>query len=113
LLLGLYDRGGLLNLVGHTSSFTEKLRKELPQIIEPLKGGPGFSGKVPGGSSRWSPKRNMDWDPLKPRLVCEVRYDHFSQNRFRHGVVFLRWRPDKDPQTCTVDQVADDGRRLS
>ena len=111
LLLGLYDHTGLLNLVGHTSSFTETLSKELPKIIEPLKGGPGFSGKAPGGPSRWSQKRNMDWEPLNPQLVCEVRYDHFSQNRFRHGTVFLRWRPDKDPKTCTVDQVALDNDR--
>jgi ATP-dependent DNA ligase len=105
LLLGLYDDAGLLNFVGHTSSFSDVKRKELLTSLAPLEGGTGFTGRAPGGPSRWSAKRNMDWVPLKPRLVCEVRYDYFSQNRFRHGSVFLRWRPDKDPRSCTMEQV--------
>jgi ATP-dependent DNA ligase len=105
LLLGLYDENGLLNFVGHAASFSESKRKDVAKAIEPLKGGEGFTGKAPGGPSRWSGKRSMEWEPLKPSLVCEVRYDHFSQNRFRHGASFLRWRPDKDPKTCTLDQV--------
>ena len=68
-------------------------------------GGPGFTGKAPGGPSRWSTRRSAEWQPLKPKLVCEVRYDHFSGDRFRHGTKFLRWRPDKDPQKCTFEQV--------
>jgi len=105
LLLGLYDDAGLLNFVGHTSSFSNAERKELVTRLSSLQGEPGFTGKAPGGPSRWSAKRNMDWVPLLPRLVCEVRYDYFSQNRFRHGSVFLRWRPDKDPKSCTMEQV--------
>jgi ATP-dependent DNA ligase len=105
LLLGLYDDAGLLNFVGHTSSFTDEKRKELAKSVKPLEGGTGFTGTAPGGPSRWSVKRNMDWVPLDPILVCEVRYDYFSQNRFRHGSVFLRWRPDKDPKSCTLEQV--------
>jgi ATP-dependent DNA ligase len=105
LLLGLYDAAGLLNFVGHTSSFSDVKRKELLTSLAPLQGGIGFTGRAPGGPSRWSAKRNMDWVPLSPRLVCEVRYDYFSQNRFRHGSVFLRWRPDKDPKSCTMEQV--------
>ena len=105
LLLGLYDDAGLLNFVGHTSSFSNAERNELVKSLSSLQGGTGFTGKAPEGLSRWSAKRNMDWVPLLPRLVCEVRYDYFSQNRFRHGSVFLRWRPDKDPKSCTMEQV--------
>jgi ATP-dependent DNA ligase len=105
LLLGLYDETGLLNLVGFASAFTDAQRKELRQKLEPLKGGEGFTGRAPGGPSRWSGKRDRAWESLAPTLVCEVRYDYFSQNRFRHGTTFLRWRPDKDPRSCTQDQV--------
>ena len=105
LLLGLYDDAGLFNFVGHTSSFSNAERNELVKSLSLLQGGTGFTGKAPGGLSRWSAKPNMDWVPLLPRLVCEVRYDYFSQNRFRHGSVFLRWRPDKDPKSCTMEQV--------
>ncbi|HEX6905042.1 MAG TPA: ATP-dependent DNA ligase, partial [Terriglobales bacterium] len=105
LLLGLYNQQGLLDHVGFTSSFTAEQRRELKGIVEPLIGPPGFTGKAPGGLSRWSTKRSMEWQPLPPKLVCEVRYDHFSGGRFRHGAKFLRWRPDKKPQECTFDQV--------
>ena len=105
LLLGLHDAEGLLHHVGFTSSFTAAERKELRRIVEPLIAPPGFSGRAPGGPSRWSDKRSMEWQPLRPELVCEVRYDHFSGGRFRHGTKFLRWRPDKTPATCTLEQV--------
>ncbi len=105
LLLGLYDERGVLNFVGHAASFSESKREEISKTIEPLKGGEGFTGRAPGGPSRWSGKRSSEWEPLTPDLVCEVRYDHFSQNRFRHGTSFLRWRRDKAPKTCTMDQV--------
>jgi len=105
LLLGLYNQQGLLDHVGFTSSFTAEQRHELNAVVEPLIGPPGFTGKAPGGLSRWSTKRSMEWQPLRPKLVCEVRYDHFSGGRFRHGTKFLRWRPDKRPQECTFDQV--------
>jgi ATP-dependent DNA ligase len=76
------------------------------KIVEPLIEKPGFSGKAPGGPSRWSNKRSLEWLPLKPELVVEVQYDHFTGNRFRHGAKMLRWRPDKAPRACTIDQVA-------
>jgi ATP-dependent DNA ligase len=106
LLLGLYDESGLLHFVGHTSSFSQPQRTELRKTLEPLTGGVSFTGRTPGGPSRWSAKRNMEWEPVKPVLVCEVRYDYFAQHRFRHGTSFLRWRPEKDPKSCTMDQVA-------
>jgi ATP-dependent DNA ligase len=105
LLLGLYNPQALLDHVGFTSSFTAEQRRELKPIIEPLIGAPGFTGKAPGGLSRWSTRRSMEWQPLQPKLVCEVRYDHFSGGRFRHGTKFLRWRPDKKPEACTMAQV--------
>ncbi|MGI8785392.1 MAG: ATP-dependent DNA ligase [Acidobacteriota bacterium] len=105
LLLGLYDEQGLLNHVGFTSSFNVEERRALKKVLEKVKGGSGFSGKAPGGPSRWSTERSAVWEALKPKLVCEVRYDYFSQRRFRHGTKFLRWRPEKKPRTCTIDQV--------
>ena len=105
LLLGLYNDQGLLDHVGFTSSFTAEQRHELKGIVEPLIAAPGFTGKAPGGLSRWSTKRSMEWQPLQPKLVCEVRYDHFSGGRFRHGTKFLRWRPDKKPEDCNFAQV--------
>jgi ATP-dependent DNA ligase len=105
LLLGLYDDDGKLDHVGFSSSFTAAERQELEPILKPLIAPPGFTGKAPGGPSRWSQGRSTEWEPLKPALVCEVRYDHFSGGRFRHGTKFLRWRPDKEPQACTFEQV--------
>ena len=105
LLLGLYDSDGLLQFVGFTSSFSDEERACLRKIVEPLKGGAGFSGKAPGGPNRWSQRQSDEWERLNPTLVCEIQFDHFSQGRFRHGTKFLRWRPDKDPQQCTFDQV--------
>ncbi len=110
LLLGLYDRDGQLNHVGFTSSFNAGQRKELKKIVEPLIGPPGFTGRAPGGPSRWSTARSAEWQPLKPKLVCEVRYDHFSGDRFRHGTKFMRWRPEKKPSQCTFEQVNPPGK---
>jgi ATP-dependent DNA ligase len=112
LLLGLYDEAGRLDHVGFSSSFTEEERRELEPILRPLVEPPGFTGKAPGGPSRWSQGRSTEWEPLRPVLVCEVRYDHFSGGRFRHGTKFLRWRPDKTPGACTFDQVHPGGRSL-
>ena len=106
LLLGLYDEDGKLNHVGFTSSFSLAERKKLKAILEPYEGGEGFTGNAPGGPSRWSTERSAQWVPLAPKLVCEVRYDHFSGGRFRHGTKFLRWRPDKKPKACTYDQLS-------
>jgi ATP-dependent DNA ligase len=105
LLLGLYDKDGNLDHVGFSSSFTAAERRELEPVLVPLIAPPGFTGKAPGGPSRWSQGRSTEWEPLKPSLVCEVRYDHFAGGRFRHGTKFLRWRPDKDPRACTFDQL--------
>jgi ATP-dependent DNA ligase len=105
LLLGLYDKAGLLHHIGYTSSFNESEKKELTKKVEPLIAPPGFTGNKPGGPSRWSNKKTSEWEPLKTKLVVEVQYDHFSGGRFRHGTKFLRWRPDKKPKACTIDQV--------
>src|SRR5439155_17829411 len=80
-------------------------RRGLLRKIEPLVELPGFTGRAPGGPSRWSTARSSEWQPLSPRLVAEVRYDHFTGGRFRHGTRFLRWRPDKKPSQCTLNQV--------
>jgi ATP-dependent DNA ligase len=109
LLLGLYDDDGLLHHVGFCSSLTAQQRKELTPKLEALKQstseGGGFTGRSPGGPSRWSTERSGEWESLKPVLVVEVQYDHFTGGRFRHGTKFLRWRPDKAPKQCTMDQV--------
>ncbi len=110
LLLGLYDAQGLLHHVGFTSGFPAAERQRLLTRLRPLVKPPGFTGRAPGGPSRWSTKRSTEWEPLEPRLVAEVRYDHFTGGRFRHGTRFLRWRPDKKPRQCTMDQVTG-GRR--
>jgi ATP-dependent DNA ligase len=105
LLLGLYDDKGLLHHVGFTSAIKREdkpaLTKKLAKLIAP----PGFTGNAPGGPSRWSTKRSSQWQPLEPKLVVEVCYDHFTGERFRHGTKLMRWRPDKSPQQCTLDQV--------
>jgi ATP-dependent DNA ligase len=105
LLLGLFDDKGLLDHVGFTSSLKADEKKLLTAKLEKLIGGPGFTGDKPGGPSRWSTKRSAEWQPLKTKLVVEVCYDHFSGGRFRHGTRLLRWRPDKAPKQCTMEQV--------
>jgi ATP-dependent DNA ligase len=105
LLLGLYDDKGLLHHVGFTSSIPRHERKALTAKLEKLISPPGFTGQAPGGPSRWSTKRSAEWQPLKPKLVAEVCYDHVTGDRFRHGTKFMRWRPDKSPRQCTFDQL--------
>ena len=119
LLLGLYNSRGELDHVGFSSSFSRDDRKKLKSILKPLIAGPprnsaedapsgggGFTGKAPGGPSRWTrDDRDTEWVPLKPELVGEFQYDHFSGGRFRHGTKFLRWRPDKKPEQCTMEQL--------
>jgi ATP-dependent DNA ligase len=105
LLLGLYNEQGGLDHLGFTSSLNAAQRGELRKIVKPLIAAPGFTGRAPGGPSRWSTRRSAEWQPLKPKLVCEVQYDHFSGGRFRHGTKFLRWRPEKKPRQCTFEQV--------
>ena len=106
LLLGLYDDAGLLNHVGFTSSFKADQRAALTPKLEALIEPPGFTGRSPGGPSRWSTERTGEWEPLATKLVIEVQYDHFSGGRFRHGTKLLRWRPDKKPAQCTEAQIA-------
>jgi ATP-dependent DNA ligase len=119
LLLGLYDDGGDLQHVGITAAFTTARRKELVQELEPyranaLEGHPWGAWKEwsdegperkPGMTSRWNRDKDLSWEPLRPELVCEVRYDHLQGSRFRHATQFVRWRPDKRPDQCRYDQL--------
>lgn len=105
LLLGLYNQEGKLDHVGFTSSIQQKDRPALTKRMKALIKPPGFSGKAPGGPSRWSTKRSTEWEPLDPKLVVEVGFDHFTGGRFRHGTRFVRWRPEKAPQQCKLEQV--------
>ena len=105
LLLGLYDEDGLLHHVGFTSAFKSSERPAITKKFEALKKPPGFTGSAPGGPSRWSTDRTGEWESVDPKVVVEVAYDHFTGDRFRHGTKFLRWRHDKDPRQCTMDQV--------
>jgi ATP-dependent DNA ligase len=110
LLLGLYNGQGLLDHVGFTSSIRNEDRQQLTKKLEKMVKAPGFTGKAPGGLSRWSTKHSMEWQPLDPKLVAEVQFDHFTGGRFRHGTKFLRWRPEKDPRQCTMEQVRRENR---
>jgi ATP-dependent DNA ligase len=105
LLLGLYGDDGLLHHVGFTSAFKASERAALTKKFEALKKKPGFSGNAPGGPSRWSTERTGEWEPVNPKTVVEITYDHFTGGRFRHGTKILRWRADKAPRQCTMDQV--------
>jgi ATP-dependent DNA ligase len=105
LLLGLYDSARMLHHVGFCSSMSAEAKRGLRERLEALRRPPGFTGRAPGGPSRWSTERSAEWEPLAPKLVVEVRYDHVSNGRFRHGTKFLRWRPDKAPRQCTMEQL--------
>jgi ATP-dependent DNA ligase len=105
LLLGLYDDEGLLDHVGFTSAFKAEEKPALTKKFEALKKPPGFTGNTPGGPSRWSTERSGEWEPVVPKVVVEVTYDHFTGGRFRHGTKIVRWRKDKAPRQCTLDQV--------
>ncbi|MGH7697240.1 MAG: ATP-dependent DNA ligase [Candidatus Dormibacteria bacterium] len=117
LLLGLYSGEGRLQHVGITSSFTTERRRQLVAELEPHLLGEGAAhpwvdpltavpgNRRPGTPSRWTAKRDLSFVALQPRLVCEVAYDHLQGDRFRHGTTFRRWRPERDPSTCTYDQL--------
>lgn len=105
LLLGLYDEAGKLNHVGFTSAIAAKEKAHLLTTLEPLIEEPGFTGKAPGGPSRWNSGKEKPWEPLRPELVIEVVYDQVTGNRFRHGTKLLRWRPDKAPDQCDMEQL--------
>jgi ATP-dependent DNA ligase len=110
LLLGLYNEAGKLDHVGFTSAIPAAERAALTKRLEKLIEPPGFTGDAPGGPSRWSTERTGQWEPLRPELVAEVRYDHVTGKRFRHGTKFLRWRPDKAPEQCRMDQLQPEAR---
>jgi ATP-dependent DNA ligase len=106
LLLGLYGDGGGLDFVGHCSGFPAPVRRQLHELLPPLQEPGHISGeRVPGGQSRWSRGKELDWNPLRPELVCEIRFDKLERNRFRHGTRFIRFRPDKNPKDCTWREV--------
>jgi ATP-dependent DNA ligase len=105
LLLGLYNKGGKLDHVGFTATISNAERPALTKKLEALIAPPGFTGKAPGGPSRWSTERTGEWEPVKPKLVVEVRYDHVTGDRFRHGARLIRYRPDKSPKQCTFEQI--------
>lgn len=105
LLLGLYNDEGLIDHVGFTSAIKANAQTELTTRLAPVLGGRGFTGKAPGGPSRWSTERSVEWTPLVPELVVEVTYDQVTADRFRHGTSILRWRPDKASAQCTMDQL--------
>ncbi|MGO4441527.1 ATP-dependent DNA ligase [Rhizobium sp. RAF56] len=105
LLLGLYNAGGELDHVGFTSTIADADRAALTERLEARREAPGFTGKAPGGPSRWSTGRSGNWEPVKPDLVVEVRFDHVTGRRFRHGTKLMRWRPDKKPAQCTYEQI--------
>jgi ATP-dependent DNA ligase len=105
MLLGLYNKEGKLDHVGFTSTISDKERPALTKQLEALIEPPGFTGKAPGGPSRWSTERTGEWEPVKPKMVVEVRYDHVTGDRFRHGTKLIRFRPDKAPRQCTFEQI--------
>jgi ATP-dependent DNA ligase len=109
LLLGLYDDEGRLHYVGHTSSFRAKERREIRELLRPLEeGAESFAGgREPGGPSRWSAGKDTAWVTVRPELVCEASFDRIQYGRFRHAATFLRWRPDREPETCTWAQVGE------
>jgi len=114
LLLGLYDDAGVLHNVGAAGSFTRENRIALAKELASIEAGPdddhpwqwaGDGQRVPGMQSRWTGKKDMGFHPLKPVLVAEVKYDHMQGDRFRHVASFVRWRPDREPSSCTYGQL--------
>jgi ATP-dependent DNA ligase len=105
LLLGLYDESGLLHHVGFTSAIKSSDRVGLTEKLEKIVSRNSFTGQTPGAPSRWSTKRSAEWRAVRPIYVVEVSYDHVSGGRFRHGTRILRWRPDKKPSQCRMDQL--------
>jgi ATP-dependent DNA ligase len=101
LILGMYDGGGELHVVGHTSGFSAKQKRELLGLLEPYR----THERGSGGPSRWKSEEELVWEGLRPELVCEVAFDHITGNRIRHGAKFLRWREDKEPTECHVSQL--------
>jgi ATP-dependent DNA ligase len=105
LLLGLYDDDGLLHHVGFVGSMSAQERKRAAELLKPIVEPPGFTGAAPGGPSRWRRGANAEWFPVRPQMVVEISFDHVTARRFRHAARLLRWRPDKAPRQCTMDQL--------
>jgi ATP-dependent DNA ligase len=109
LLLGLYDDEGTFHLVGHTSSFSAREKRELVALLARYRTedeAEGFGrGRAPGAPSRWNQGKDLDWERLRPELVCEVTFDYLQGSRFRHAATFKRWRADKRPGDCRFDQL--------
>jgi ATP-dependent DNA ligase len=105
LMLGLYDDDGELHVIGHSSGFTAKEKRELPEQLRPLETGERGTAEP----SRWAADRDLEWVALRPELVVEVTYDHASGGRIRHGARIERWRTDRDPATCLLQQFVDNG----
>jgi ATP-dependent DNA ligase len=119
LLLGLFDDAGLLEHIGIAGSFSERMRRELREVLAPLvvplaahpwergfllEGSP--VGRLKGAAGRWAPgEMSLDWFPVAPVRVAEVSYDHIEGRRLRHPARFKRWRPDRDPRSCTFGQI--------
>ncbi len=101
LILGIYDESGELHVVGHTSGFKAAQKRELRDFLEPYRTHERGSGEP----SRWKPAEELEWEGLRPELVCEIAFDHVSGNRIRHGTKLLRWREDKAPGECALDQL--------
>jgi ATP-dependent DNA ligase len=101
LILGLYDEAGELRIVGHSSGFTAKRKRELPGELAPYETGERGTGEA----SRWKSEKELEWISLRPELVVEVTFDQVSDGRIRHGAKVLRWRDDKGPRECTIDQL--------
>ena len=101
LILGLYDEAGELHVVGHTSGFSAKQKRELLDLLEPHRTHERGSGEP----SRWKSDEELVWEGLRPELVCEVAFDHITGNRIRHGAKFLRWRDDKEAAECDIAQL--------
>ena len=99
--LGLYAPDGRLRNVGHTSGFTAKQKRELPAFLAPYETGERYAGEP----SRWNAHHELSGVVLRPELVVEVTFDHTSNERIRHGAKILRWREDKDPKDCTMEQL--------
>jgi ATP-dependent DNA ligase len=117
LLLGIYDDSGVLQHVGVVAAFSAVRRKSLLDELAPYRadaaaghpwlGDGGDGDRRPGAVSRWNAGKDLSFEPLRPELVVEVRYDHMEGTRFRHTAQFARWRPDRTPESCTYDQLAE------
>lgn len=103
LILGVYDEDGELHVVGHTSGFKAAEKRDLVAFLEPYR----THERGTAEPSRWKPAEELEWEGLRPELVCEISYDHVSGNRIRHGTKLLRWREDKAPKECSLDQLRD------